>query len=50
MVMNPEILEPQYHAIVEVIARMKSNLGSSHVWAKELENILGIEEMKVYEK
>jgi hypothetical protein len=50
MVMIREILEPQHHAIVEVIARMKSNLGSSQEWAKDLENILGIEEMKIYEK
>ena len=45
-----EILEPQHHAIVEVIAKMKNNLGSSQEWAKELENILGIVEMKIYEK
>jgi hypothetical protein len=49
MALIPEILEPQHHAIVEVIAKMKSNLGSSQEWAKELENILGIEEMKIYD-
>jgi hypothetical protein len=47
--MNPELLEPQYHALVELIAKMKSNLGSPQEWAKDLENILGIEEMKIYE-
>jgi hypothetical protein len=48
-VFSYEILEPDYHSIVEVIARMKSNLGDGQVWAKDLEKILGIEEMKVYE-
>ena len=47
--MNHEILEPQFHAIVELIARIKSNLGSSQEWAKELEKIVNIEEMKIYE-
>jgi hypothetical protein len=50
MALNPELLEPQYHAIVEVIARMKSNLGSSQEWARDLESIIGIVEMKIYEK
>ena len=33
--------------IIEVIARMKSNLGNSQTWAKELEEALGIEEHTV---
>ncbi len=32
--------------ILELIARMKSNLGDSQVWAKQLEEVLGIEEMQ----
>jgi hypothetical protein len=39
--------DPQYHAVVEVIAAMKSNRGSIQQWIKELESALGIEEMKV---
>jgi hypothetical protein len=49
MVLKTELLEPQYHAIVEVIAKMKSNFGDSQSWAKELETILGVEEMIIYE-
>jgi hypothetical protein len=36
-----------YHSLVELIARMKSNLGNSQEWAKQLEEILGIEELKL---
>ena len=32
--------------IIEVIARMKSNLGTTKEWAKDLEQALGIEELK----
>ena len=41
------MLEPQYHAVVEVIAAMKSNRGDTQQWIKELEAALDIEEMKV---
>ena len=41
------VLEPQYHAVVEVIAAMKSNRGDTQQWIKELESALEIEEMKV---
>jgi len=41
--------DSQYHAVVEVIAAMKSNNGSIKSWIKDLESALGIEEMKVYE-
>jgi hypothetical protein len=41
------MLEPKYHAVVEVIAAMKSNRGSVQQWIKELESALNIEEMKV---
>jgi hypothetical protein len=34
-----------YHSLVELIARMKSNLGNSQEWAKQLEEILGIEQV-----
>jgi protein associated with RNAse G/E len=37
----------QYHAVVEVIAAMKSNRGSIQQWIKELESALNIEEMQV---
>jgi hypothetical protein len=40
--------DQQYHAVVEVIAAMKSNRGSVQTWIKELESALGIEE-KVYD-
>ena len=40
-------LEPKYHAVVEVIAAMKSNRGSVQEWIKELESAIEIEEMKV---
>jgi hypothetical protein len=39
--------DQQYHAVVEVIAAMKSNRGSTQQWIKELESALEIEEMKV---
>jgi hypothetical protein len=39
--------DSQYHAVVEVIAAMKSNNGSIKSWIKELESALNIEEMKV---
>jgi hypothetical protein len=41
--------DPQYHAVVEIIAAMKSNNGSTQQWIKELESALGIEEMKIYD-
>jgi len=41
--------DPTYHAVVEVIAAMKSNNGSIKLWIKDLESALGIEEMKVYD-
>ena len=41
------VLERQYHAVVEVIAAMKSNRGSTQQWIKELESALDIEEMAV---
>jgi hypothetical protein len=41
------MLEPKYHAVVEVIAAMKSNRGSVQQWIKELDLALGIEEIKV---
>jgi hypothetical protein len=40
------MLEPKYHAVVEVIAAMKSNRGDTQQWIKELESALDIEEMK----
>ena len=39
------MLEPQYHAVVEVIAAMKSNRGDTQQWIKELESALDIEEI-----
>ena len=41
------MLERQYHAVVEVIAAMKSNRGSVQTWIKELESALDIEEITV---
>lgn len=41
--------DKQYHAVVEVIAAMKSNNGSIKSWIKDLESALGIEELKVYD-
>lgn len=41
------MLEPQYHAVVEVIAAMKSNRGDTQQWIKELESALDIEEITV---
>jgi len=41
------MLEPKYHAVVEVIAAMKSNRGSVQQWIQELESALNIEEIKV---
>ena len=41
------MLEPKYHAVVEVIAAMKSNRGSVQTWIKELESALDIEEITV---
>ncbi len=38
--------DQQYHAVIEVIAAMKSNRGSVQTWIKELESALVIEEMK----
>jgi hypothetical protein len=32
--------------VLEVIARIKSNLGSNKDWARDLEEALGIEEMQ----
>lgn len=37
--------DPQYHAVVEVIAAMKSNNGSVQSWIKDLESALDIEEI-----
>ena len=37
----------QYHAVVEVIAAMKSNRGDTQQWIKELESALDIEEITV---
>ena len=42
--------DPQYHAVVEVIAAMKSNRGSIQQWIKELESALGIKEILVIER
>ena len=39
--------DQQYHAVIEVIAAMKSNRGSTQQWIKELESALAIEEIKV---
>jgi hypothetical protein len=39
--------DQQYHAVVEVIAAMKSNRGSTQQWIKELESALEIEEITV---
>lgn len=41
------MLEPQYHAVVGVIAAMKSNRGDTQQWIKELESALDIEEITV---
>ena len=49
MALSYEILDSQFHALVELVARMKSNLGSSQEWAKQLEEVIGIKEMKIYE-
>ena len=38
--------DQQYHAVVEVIAAMKSNRGSVQIWIKALESALEIEETK----
>jgi hypothetical protein len=40
------LTDDQYHAVIEVIAAMKSNRGSVQQWIKELDLALGIEEMK----
>jgi hypothetical protein len=42
--------DQQYHAVVEVIAAMKSNRGSVQQWIKDLELALGIEEILVIER
>ena len=42
--------DPQYHAVVEVIAAMKSNNGSVKTWIRDLELALGIEEILVIER
>ena len=43
-----DLLESQERLkIIEIIARMKSNIGSTQQWAKELEDALGIEELVV---
>ena len=36
----------QYHAVIEVIAAMKSNVGSHQQWITDLESALGIQEIK----
>jgi hypothetical protein len=38
---------PEHSLIMEVIANMKSNRGSSQQWAKELEEALGVEPMLI---
>jgi hypothetical protein len=38
--------DQQYHAVIEVIAAMKSNRGSVQIWIKALESALEIEETK----
>jgi hypothetical protein len=38
---------PEHSLIMEVIANMKSNRGSSQQWAKELEEALGVEPMVI---
>ena len=38
---------PEHSVIMEVIANMKSNRGSSQQWAKELEDALGVEPLTV---
>jgi hypothetical protein len=42
--------DQQYHAVIEVIAAMKSNRGSVQQWIKELESALNIEEISVIER
>jgi hypothetical protein len=39
--------DQNYHAVVEVIAAMKSNRGDTQQWIKELESALDIEEITV---
>ena len=39
--------DQQYHAVIEVIAAMKSNRGSVQTWIKDLESALGIKEITV---
>ena len=38
---------PEHSLILEVIASMKSNRGSSQQWAKQLEDAIGVEPMMV---
>ena len=43
-----DLLESQERLkIIEIIARMKSNIGSTQQWAKELEDALGIEKLVI---
>lgn len=39
--------DSQYHAVVQVIAAMKSNRGSHQQFIKDLESALGIKEITV---
>jgi len=41
------LTDDQYHAVIEVIAAMKSNRGDTQQWIKELESAMEIEEIKV---
>lgn len=38
---------PEHSVILEVIASMKSNRGSSQEWAKQLEDAIGVEQIVV---
>ena len=38
---------PEHSVIMEIIASMKSNRGSSQEWAKQLEDAIGVEQIVV---
>lgn len=42
---NQIVESPERLKIIEIIAKIKSNIGSRQAWAKELENALGVEPM-----
>lgn len=44
---NQIVESPERLKIIEIIAKMKSNIGSSQQWAKELEEAIGIEQITV---